>query len=300
MPTSSVLINNYNNGRYLRRCLESVLAQSVPPGEVIVYDDGSTDESLAVLRDYEPRVNILRGERGRGTPMHNQARAIEAAFQVSSGEVCFLLDGDDAFAPGKMAAYLAAFTKDERTVMVQAPLWKIDAAGRMLGVEYDPRRHADDYVRSINETQDVNIFYPTSAQAFRRNYLGQRLPLDDEDGLQLWPDARLTLIAPHFGRVVTLAEPYTFWRRHPQSHTVVTKTSVLENVRRNRTYYNAFCARHGLPTVSAWRSGRQVKRWVRHLCPDLVIETLHRLRPRRAQLLRTLPPEETPSSGRPS
>ncbi len=281
MPKISVLINNRDNASYLRTCVESVLAQTRPADEVIAYDDGSVDESRAILASFAPGVRTIEGPGGTGAPMQNQAKAIEAAFARSTGDLIFLLDGDDAFGPKHIEAYEQAFARSESVIMVQAPQWKLNAHGNVVGVEYDPRRHAVDYVKHIHTTQDVNIYYSTSALAFRRSYLAQRLPLEEEPGLALWPDARLALVAPHFGEIVTLEEPHTYWRRHPGSHTVLKRTSVYEQMRMNREYYNRFCARTGRPLVHTWRSPQHMKRLLRHLCPPQLIDSYQHLTGRR-------------------
>jgi glycosyltransferase involved in cell wall biosynthesis len=277
----SVLINNRDNARYLRRCVESVLEQTLPADEIIIFDDGSRDDSLDVLATFGQRVRVLSGPGGTGTPMQNQAHAIEAAFRESSGAYIFLLDSDDAFTPDHIASYVKAFARSKNVIMVQAPLWKINEAGSTTGLEYDRRRHATNYLEHIYSNHEVNIYYPTSSLAFRREYLDRRLPFDDRDDLGLWPDAQLALIAPHFGEIVTLDEPHTFWRRHALSHTVIKKTSVYEQVRLNRAYYNQFCATKGLPLVRSWRSRQQMKRWLRHICPPFLLESFHHLGRRR-------------------
>lgn len=273
--TYSVLINNRDNARFLRRCVESVLEQTMPADELIIYDDGSQDDSLDVLATFGDRVRVLSGPGGTGTPMQNQSHAIESAFRESSGAYVFLLDSDDAFMPDHIASYAKAFARSKNVIMVQAPLWKIDAMGATTGLEFDWRRHAENYLEHIYSNHEVNIYYPTSSLAFRRGYLEQRLPLDE--GLGLWPDAQLALIAPHFGEIVTLEKPHTFWRRHALSHTVIKKTSVYEQVRLNRAYYNQFCAKKGLPLVHSWRSRQQIKRWLRHICPPFLLESFRQL-----------------------
>lgn len=272
MERVSVLINNFNNARFLVQCVESALRQTVPPSEIIIYDDGSTDDSLEILQQFGSRIQLIRGERGRGTPMENQAVAIQRAFAASSGEYIFLLDADDAYYADKLESYLPAFTRNQRVIMVQAPMWKIDDAGTILSVEYDPRRHAKNYLQYIYATNDINIYYPTSALAFRRSYLESRFPLDFSDGLPLWPDGRLALVAAHFGEIVTLDEPHTLWRRHPRSHTVVTKTSVYQQAKLNMQFYNAFCMQHGCKQIQPWRSAQQRRRWLRHVCPQFLLD----------------------------
>lgn len=273
----SVLINNRDNGRFLRQCVDSVVGQTRAPDEILVYDDGSVDDSRSILASYGAAISVIAGAGGTGTPMANQARAIEASFAASTGALVFLLDADDAYGPEHISAYLRAFERSPQVVMVQGPQWKVDVAGKVLGLEYDRRRHATDYLKHIAATQDVNIYYSTSALAFRRSYLEQRLPVQEHDGLPMWLDARLALVAPHFGEVVTLEEPHTFWRRHPRSHTVMKKLSVYEQMRMNREYYNRFCVAHGLPPVRTWRSPQHLKRLLRHLCPPRLVRSYQNL-----------------------
>lgn len=273
MVRTSVLINNRDYAPFLRQCLDSVFAQTVPPDEIIVHDDGSTDGSVEILASYGMALRVIHGTRANGTPMANQARAIAAAFAASTGDLIFLLDADDVMAPQHLARYRAAFDATPGVIMVQAPLWKIDSRGRVTGIEYDARRHAGDYLDHIHETHEVNIYYPTSALAFRRSYLERRLPLEDDPGVPLWPDARLALLAPHFGSVVTLEEPLTYWRRYK----VAKRTPVYEQVRLSRRYYNAYCAARGLPTVRSWRSPQHVWRWLRHICPSWLAPSMQRL-----------------------
>lgn len=272
MERTSILINNFNNARFLVQCVESALRQTHPATEIILYDDGSTDDSLAVLAEYSGRIRVINGPRGRGTPMENQAVAIQSAFAACTGEIIFMLDADDAFYADKIASYLPAFARSPQVIMVQAPMWKIDEAGKILSIEYDPRRHAKNYLHYIYATNDINIYYPTSALAFRRSYLESRFPLDFSDGLPLWPDGRLALIAAHAGEIVTLDEPHTLWRRHPCSHTVVTKTSVYQQAKLNMRYYNAFCAQSGCKQIQPWRSAQQRRRWLRHICPQFLLD----------------------------
>src|SRR4051812_24563460 len=96
MPLVSVLISNHNYGRYLGEAIDSALAQTYPRVEVIVVDDGSTDDSREVIARYGERVvPVLKANGG-------QASAWNAGFAVSRGEVVCMLDADDVFAPDKV------------------------------------------------------------------------------------------------------------------------------------------------------------------------------------------------------
>jgi glycosyltransferase involved in cell wall biosynthesis len=86
-PVVSALVAVYNEERHLAQCLETLLAQSYQPIEIIVADDGSTDASAAVARRYE-RVRLVRG------PHAGKARALNAAAREATGEILLFLDGD--------------------------------------------------------------------------------------------------------------------------------------------------------------------------------------------------------------
>ena len=93
--TVSVVIAVYNGEPYLRECLESVLAQSVPPQEVIVVDDGSTDHSAALVESFGPRVTFIRQQNA------GQAAAIAAGLARASGTCLAFNDADDVWSPQK-------------------------------------------------------------------------------------------------------------------------------------------------------------------------------------------------------
>jgi glycosyltransferase involved in cell wall biosynthesis len=275
----SVLVNNFNNAPYLEQCLASVFSQIPPPDDVVFYDDGSTDESLAVAAKFAGKLTIIAGSRGTGSPIQNQARAIYEAFRRCSGDLVFLLDADDVFLPGKLAAYTAEFSQDARIVMVQAPLIKINREGKPIGLEFEKARHQKDYLAHIYESHELNIYYPTSALAFRRPYLDRRLPLNSGQVQPVWPDAQLALLAPFFGRVVALPKPYTLWRRHPRSHTVMKPYSIYQLVRFNQDYFNSFCRVSGRESMAPWRSRPHLLRWLRHyFVMEIFVEMFRKVR----------------------
>ncbi|MGL5078202.1 MAG: glycosyltransferase family 2 protein, partial [Waterburya sp.] len=97
----SILINNYNYGNYLPFAIESAINQTYSNTEVIVVDDGSTDNSQEVINSYRDRdrriIPILKNNNGQGS-------ALNAGFAVSKGEIICLLDADDRWLPSKVAA----------------------------------------------------------------------------------------------------------------------------------------------------------------------------------------------------
>jgi hypothetical protein len=97
-PTFSVLISAFQVARYIGRAVGSALEQTEPPFEVVVCDDGSTDDIMAALEPYMTRIKLIRKENG------GEASAKNAAARAASGEFVVFLDGDDAYLPGRLEA----------------------------------------------------------------------------------------------------------------------------------------------------------------------------------------------------
>ena len=105
-PLVSVMIGVYNGAPYLGEAIESVLAQTHEPIELIVVDDGSTDGSGEIAEAYGPRLRCIRQQRG------GMAAARNSAAAVASGEFFAFLDADDRFPPEKLERQLEIFEQD--------------------------------------------------------------------------------------------------------------------------------------------------------------------------------------------
>jgi glycosyltransferase involved in cell wall biosynthesis len=102
-PTVTAIIPNYNNAVVIRRAIDSVLAQSFSDFELLVVDDASTDESLAVIRTYDdPRLRLLVNVENVGV-----AGVWNRAVQEAQGEWVALLDSDDSWQPEKLSRQMA-------------------------------------------------------------------------------------------------------------------------------------------------------------------------------------------------
>jgi glycosyltransferase involved in cell wall biosynthesis len=97
-PTFSVVIAAYNAARTIVEAVESALAQTLPPLEVIVCDDGSTDGTAAALEPYLDRIVCIRKEHG------GAASARNAALARARGDFLAILDADDAYLPERLEA----------------------------------------------------------------------------------------------------------------------------------------------------------------------------------------------------
>jgi glycosyltransferase involved in cell wall biosynthesis len=126
----SVIIPTYNRAAFVREAVDSVLAQSSSPGEVIVVDDGSTDETRSVLAVHTERIRYVRQLHAGVSAARNHGVAL------ARGEWLAFLDSDDLWLPGKLAA--------QRRFMVDHPQSRIFQTEELWlrnGKRINPRKY---------------------------------------------------------------------------------------------------------------------------------------------------------------
>lgn len=217
LPLASIIINNYNYGRYLAAAIESALGQTYPRTEVIVVDDGSTDNSREIIQDYGARVISVLKPRG------GQTSAMNAGFEVSRGEIICFLDADDVLLPGALAEVVPRFREAE-VVHVHWPLFVIDEQGATTGRRDPPDRPLEgDLLNFVLHEggPDVLLLSPTSGNAWTRKLLQHIFPMEEMEGKlgvgSASADASLTMLAPLFGLVRRIDDPQSCYRIHPAS-----------------------------------------------------------------------------------
>jgi glycosyltransferase involved in cell wall biosynthesis len=269
--TTSVLVSTFNDAPFIEDCIESLLVQSILPDEIIVYDLGSDDDTLTRLRRYGSRISLLELP-NQARSRTNDATLLAAAYARSRGQMIFLLNGHDRFKRNKIESYVSVFTANPDAALVQAPMDKIDEHGRVVGHNVEPRKHVVEHLKETERRQDVDFYYPKSALAFSRHCLGSLLPLDEADALPLSPETRLSVVAPYFGRVITLPDRLSEWRRPSNACTSSPRRPrrfhVQQTLARAKVY-NAFCRRHGLSPISPWQNTRFYLQLLRYSLPDL-------------------------------
>jgi glycosyltransferase involved in cell wall biosynthesis len=129
MPKVSVIIPCYNSARYLGQAIESVQAQQYTDYEIIVVDDGSTDDTAQVAARYADKVRYLY-QNNQGLPGTRNS-----GVAVSSGEYLAFLDSDDLFLPHKLRVQVAALDAAPELSLVASGYQYINQDNRVLGDE---------------------------------------------------------------------------------------------------------------------------------------------------------------------
>jgi hypothetical protein len=199
-PSVGIIVTSYNYGRFLRQAIDSALAQTYPWTTVTVVDDGSTDESRAIIAAYGDRIRrVLKANGG-------QASAINAGLAVTPGRLVILLDADDVLFPETAARVVAAWRPGVAKVQyrlqvidtcgVPAPVWLPDARVPMPTGDLAP----------IVLTRFVYPSPPTSGNAYDREALSRLCPVP-EAAWRITADAYFATGMAFLGSVVSIGEP---------------------------------------------------------------------------------------------
>jgi glycosyl transferase family 2 len=210
LALASIIIPNYNYGRYLRVAIDSALAQTYSPVEVIVVDDGSTDDSRNVIESYGERIKpIVKANGGHGS-------ALNAGYASSSGNIVIFLDADDELMPDAVEQVVKAWRPG--VAKAQFQLEMVDENGRALGERVPP---FDRYLPSGDIRERIVRYgeYPSSpcsGNAYSRAALDKLMPMDEI----LWSagsEKSLVFLSPFFGDVVSIRAPLGRYRIHPDN-----------------------------------------------------------------------------------
>jgi glycosyltransferase involved in cell wall biosynthesis/SAM-dependent methyltransferase len=125
-PSVSIVITTYNHAGYLGEAIESALAQTVSPYEIIVVDDGSMDEPGSVLSGY-PKVQFIR-QANQGP-----SAARNTGWRAATGRYVVFLDADDRLMPNALASNLHRFQQKPECAFVYGSYFHVDASGKQRG-----------------------------------------------------------------------------------------------------------------------------------------------------------------------
>lgn len=205
-PSISIVINNYNYGRFLQSCIQSVLEQSEPADEIVVVDDGSTDDSRFILEPFRQRVTVIIKENG------GQASALNAGFEASSGDWVWFLDADDWLAPHAVSEVRKRLSSDATRIIFPLTVTRNDVPTKQT---------VPSSLVNLMEAQaphdliQRNEFFPppTSGNVFNRRLLQDIMPIP-EDKYQIAADLYLSLSQIATQTITSIMQPLGFYRIH--------------------------------------------------------------------------------------
>ena len=255
-PLVSIVVNNYNYARFLTECIDSALHQTYAAVEVVVVDDGSTDESSQVICNYGARIKAVFKNNG------GQGSAINAGFAASTGSIVIFLDADDALATDAVARVVS--TWNPCVARLQYRLNCVDERGAPLGTSVGP----NDGLRRLGSAGVLlgpfAMASPTSGNAFSRRALERILPMPEADW-KICADAYLSTMSSLFGEVVSITDALGSYRQHQSNNfsardnLETLRTMLAIDFKAHRELSKILGAAMGSPET--WLS-RQPRHWV--------------------------------------
>ncbi len=234
----SVIIGNYNYGCFLPQAIESVLSQTYQNFELIVVDDGSTDNSREIIKSYGERlVAIFQENAGQG-------EAFNTGFAQSRGEIICFLDADDYFHKDKLAKVVTAFLNHPEWVQLSHCWTSVNREGLSIGRGSTILSQGN--VRNLLLQWGRYAMGITSGLAYRRTVLQQALPIPTRKSAAA--DTYLTSVIPFFGEVGCINESLMFYRMHGRNKQARNSNLpyLLQEREDTATYINQAAARVGL------------------------------------------------------
>jgi glycosyltransferase involved in cell wall biosynthesis len=206
-PTAlvSVVIPVHNGGRTVARAIESALAQNGPDLELVVADDGSTDETSTVVARFGGRVRLVT------QPNRGAAAARNLGIREARGGFLAFLDADDEYLPGRVEKGIGPMLADASVGATFCRLYRRypDGTSDVYGDAYNKCRAFPEHLWPSSHTQ-------TSGATCRRSALEQVGPLDES--LQSHDDLDLWIRLAEVSRVVEIAQPLAVFHDTPGSY----------------------------------------------------------------------------------
>jgi glycosyltransferase involved in cell wall biosynthesis len=201
--TISVAMATFNGAAFIREQVESLARQTLLPTELVVCDDRSTDDTVAILEAMRPslpfRLTVCVNEQ-RLFPHGNFAKALS----LTSGELVFLCDQDDVWMESKIAAFAQAMEQGGYHA----------AIGNLILCDRDLREQQVFFSPVQGRYADPRNYVLGCATAYTREFLEIALPLDGLESKKIWFDVWLSHLAEVLSTRTFITRPHQYWRRH--------------------------------------------------------------------------------------
>ncbi len=233
MARVSVAMAAYNGEKYLPDQLDSILQQLGSEDEVVVSDDGSTDNTIRIIESYcaqDPRIRFVEGP-GRGVKQN-----IASALSKVSGRYIFLADQDDVWMPGKVRRVLHTFYEHRCHVVVHdCIVTGADLKEVIYPSFFEYRGYGAGVWRNIWKNKYIGC-----CMAFHRNLLPYILPIPDD--IQMHDQWIGVVNDRHRGKSIFLKEPLLYYRRHEQNVSDFDRNTIPVMIRNRMIFIRRLCA----------------------------------------------------------
>ena len=230
-PLVSIIVPSYNQGKYIKYTIDSILSQDYPSIEVLVIDGGSSDETIEILETYKDQISWI-SEQDNG-----QAHALNKGLKMARGDVIGWLNSDDTYLADAVEKAIYALNKQTGCSLVYGEAAYIDESGNKTG------RYTTEPYSSKALLHHCIICQPTVF--FKRQLLEKAGGANDEYDMAL--DYEMWLRYSKFTPLLYIPEELACSRMYPQNKTsLYRRKSIKEAMRACKTHYgrtsSSWCA----------------------------------------------------------
>lgn len=143
LPDVSVIIPVYNQEKYVKECVDSVIEQNYDKLEIILVDDGSTDNTSKILQSYGDKIKYIKQEN------QGPAASVNNGIKISQGSLVCWLGSDDAYMPNKIEHQVNLLLKEPSIDIVYSDYIMIDSNGSELTKVQVPYPSPDQFTRTL-------------------------------------------------------------------------------------------------------------------------------------------------------
>lgn len=230
----SVAICTYNGEKYIKKQINSILSQTVLPDEIVLFDDCSTDNTVAIVKEMvgqtaiDLSVHINDVNQGCGTNFVN-------CYSNCTGDIIFSCDQDDMWISTKIEKMISYFENDSKLVLAFSNADLIDADDKKLGPTLleqigVPKNFDIDvnfYKNRLFGDTYGNFLVYGCCYAFRKDFFDKLLPFPEKWYFDSW----IAICAPVYGNVKYINESLILYRQHGANHSgsIINNNTSVEN-----------------------------------------------------------------------
>lgn len=206
----SVVMPAYNSSRFIREAIVSVLSQTDPDFELIVIDDGSTDDTLNIACSFakrDSRVRVIEAEHG------GISKALNLGIQNAKYDWIAIMHADDVALPHRLEKQVNATRSNPAVVVWGAYAYHINSKGKILSVSRTGPTTEEEFYKLRNSGQSVLVIHPTS---FLKKEIALKVGGYDSR-FDCCEDLEFFDRMAAFGPILALPEPLLLYRIHSAS-----------------------------------------------------------------------------------
>jgi len=216
LPFVTVIVTNYNYGKYIIPCLKSVAGQTYPHYKCIVVDDCSNDNSVSLIQEFinskeaQKRFSLIRHDKNYG-----QMTAFKTGLKHAEGVFVVFLDSDDIILEDFLITHVQAHLRAKTVAFTSSNQYQINENNEIVSGIYDDLQVKDDYkyINPISLIKQSWVWATTSSMMFRRSVLELIMP-DDCEHLRICADNYICHFANLLGGSLLIPTVHGCYRRH--------------------------------------------------------------------------------------